>query len=201
MVRVGRALWGSPSPPPCRSRVTQSRMPRTTSRRGLNISREGDSTASLGSLFQGSVTLRGKKFFLMISQPALVKSRDIVPASSAGRRQLCCPHLQPAGEGRQDLPLMAPVMDAHSPPFLPAGFAQGELEAFGSSSGCSAALEQWGHLKAAMMSLNMLKFYCTCTDKSVVEIAAPERLRSLHTCSGEHTGILHPGQGHQLQHE
>jgi len=31
----------------------------------LNISREGDSTTSLGSLFQGSITLRGKKFFLM----------------------------------------------------------------------------------------------------------------------------------------
>ena len=34
---------------------------------GLNISREGDSTASLGSLGQGSVTLRGKKFFLVFS--------------------------------------------------------------------------------------------------------------------------------------
>jgi len=33
-----------------------------------NISREGDSTASLGSLGQGSVTLRGKKFFLMFRQ-------------------------------------------------------------------------------------------------------------------------------------
>jgi len=31
----------------------------------LSISREGDSTTSLGSLFQCSVTLRGKKFFLM----------------------------------------------------------------------------------------------------------------------------------------
>jgi len=30
------------------------------SRQVLNISREGDSTASLGSLFQGSVTLRVK---------------------------------------------------------------------------------------------------------------------------------------------
>ena len=38
------------------------------SRRVLNISREGDSTTSLGSLFQGSVTLRGKKFFLMFRQ-------------------------------------------------------------------------------------------------------------------------------------
>ena len=52
---------------PCQSRVTQSRLHRTASRQVLNISREGDSTASLGSLGQGSVTLRGKKFFLMFS--------------------------------------------------------------------------------------------------------------------------------------
>jgi len=51
--------------PSCRSRVTYSRLERTLSRRVLNISREGDSTISLGSLFQGSVTLRGNKFFLM----------------------------------------------------------------------------------------------------------------------------------------
>jgi len=44
---------------------------------GLNISREGDSPASLGSLGQGSVTLRGKKFFLMFrwNSPAAPKSR------------------------------------------------------------------------------------------------------------------------------
>ena len=47
--------------------VTQSRLHRTASRRGLNISREGDSTASLGSLGQGFITLRLKKFFLMFS--------------------------------------------------------------------------------------------------------------------------------------
>jgi len=63
MVGVGRDLCGSPSPTHCPSRVTQSRLHRTMSRRVLNISREGDSTASLGSLCQGSVTLRGKKFF------------------------------------------------------------------------------------------------------------------------------------------
>jgi len=34
------------------------------SKRVWNISREGDSTTSLGSLFQGCVPLRGKKFFL-----------------------------------------------------------------------------------------------------------------------------------------
>ena len=43
--------------PSCRSRVTYSRLHRTLSRRVLNISREGDSTTSLGSLFQCSVTL------------------------------------------------------------------------------------------------------------------------------------------------
>ena len=45
-----------PIQPPCQSRVTQSRLHRTASRQILNISREGDSTASLGSLGQGSVT-------------------------------------------------------------------------------------------------------------------------------------------------
>ena len=49
MVGVGRDLCGSPSPTPCRSRVTHSRLHRTLSRRVWNISREGDSTTSLGS--------------------------------------------------------------------------------------------------------------------------------------------------------
>jgi len=49
--------------------VTQSRLHTTLTRRVLNISRERDSTASLGSLGQGSVTLRGK-FFLMFLFPA-----------------------------------------------------------------------------------------------------------------------------------
>ena len=51
----------------CQSRVSYSRLHRTSSRRVLNISREGDSTTSLGSLFQCSVTLRGKKFILIFS--------------------------------------------------------------------------------------------------------------------------------------
>ena len=38
----------------CRSRAAYSRLHRTLSRRVLNISREGDSTTSLGSLFQCS---------------------------------------------------------------------------------------------------------------------------------------------------
>ena len=65
MVGAGRDPWGSPSPTPCPSRVTQSRLHSTAATRGWNISREGDSTASLGSLGQGSGTLRGKKFFLI----------------------------------------------------------------------------------------------------------------------------------------
>ena len=65
--------------PPCRSRVTYSRLHRTLSRRVLNISREGDSTTSLGSLFQGSVTLRGKKFFLMFRRNFLCFSLCPLP--------------------------------------------------------------------------------------------------------------------------
>ena len=52
---------------PCRSRVTYSRLHRTSSSRVLNISREGDSTISLGSLFQCSIIFREKKFFLMFN--------------------------------------------------------------------------------------------------------------------------------------
>ncbi|KFR06886.1 Calcium/calmodulin-dependent protein kinase type II subunit alpha, partial [Opisthocomus hoazin] len=47
------------------TRNFSGRLHKTASRQVLNICREGDSTASLGSLCQGSVTLRGKKFFLM----------------------------------------------------------------------------------------------------------------------------------------
>jgi len=65
MVGVGRDLCGTSSPNPCPSRVTYSRLHSTAPRWVWNMSREGDSTASLGSLGQGSGTLRGKKFFLM----------------------------------------------------------------------------------------------------------------------------------------
>ena len=66
MLGVGRDLWGSSLvQPPWRNRVTQSRLHRTSSSWVLNISRERDSTTSLGSLFQCSVSLKVKKFFLM----------------------------------------------------------------------------------------------------------------------------------------
>ena len=67
MLGVGTDLCGSSGPTPLlKSRLhrTLSRLHRTLSRLVLNISREVDCTTSLGRLFQGSVTLRGK-FFLM----------------------------------------------------------------------------------------------------------------------------------------
>ena len=64
---------------PCQSRVTYSRLHRILSRWVLNVSREGDSTTSLGSLFQCSVTLRGKKFFLMFSWNFLCFSLCLLP--------------------------------------------------------------------------------------------------------------------------
>jgi len=57
---VGRDLCGSPSPTPCRSRVTQSRLHRTVSRQVLNISREGDTTTSLGSSVPRSTVTSGQ---------------------------------------------------------------------------------------------------------------------------------------------
>ena len=65
--------------PSCRSRVTYSNLHRTLSRRVLNISREGDSTASLGSLFQCSVTLRGKKFYFVFRRNFLCFSLCPLP--------------------------------------------------------------------------------------------------------------------------
>ena len=51
----------------------------TPSRQVMNVSREGDSTISLGSLCQGSVTLRGKKFFLIFRRNFLCFSLCPLP--------------------------------------------------------------------------------------------------------------------------
>jgi len=61
MVGVGRDLWGSSSPTPL---LKQGHL-QQAAQDLVQADREGDSTTSLGSLFQCSVTLRGKKFFLM----------------------------------------------------------------------------------------------------------------------------------------
>ena len=50
---------------PCSSRATYSRLPRTMSRRLLNLPKDGDSTTSLGNLCQCLVTLTAKKCLLM----------------------------------------------------------------------------------------------------------------------------------------
>jgi len=76
--------------PRCRSRVTQSRLHRTLSRWVLDISR-GDSTIPLGSLDQGSVTLRGKKFFLRFRWNFLGFSLCLLLGTTSA---LVRPHLQ-----------------------------------------------------------------------------------------------------------
>jgi len=67
--------------PPAKERVTYSRLHRTVSRQVLNISREGESTTPLGSLFQCSVTLRVKKFFLMFRWNSCVSLCALCPLS------------------------------------------------------------------------------------------------------------------------
>jgi len=75
MLRVGRDLCGSFSPTPCPGRVIYSKLYRTLSRRVLNISREGDSTASLGSLFQGSINLYNRTVSKSFSKHVVTVSR------------------------------------------------------------------------------------------------------------------------------
>lgn len=64
MVEGGRNLWRSLYNTPAQTRLSNSQLPRITSRWLLNISKDGKPTTSLGNLCQGSVTLRGKKCFL-----------------------------------------------------------------------------------------------------------------------------------------
>ena len=67
--------------PPCLSRHTQSRGHRTASRQVLNVSREGDSTASLGSLCHCSGTLTGKEFFSILGGTSCVPACAHCPLS------------------------------------------------------------------------------------------------------------------------
>jgi len=65
MFGFGKDLCGSSSPTLLPKQGHLQQAAQDLSRRVLNISREGESTASLGSLFQCFVTLRVRKFFLM----------------------------------------------------------------------------------------------------------------------------------------
>lgn len=59
--RLERELWRSSIPASLSSRVSCSRLPRPASRWRLSISKHGDSTASLGYLFQHLTTPADKK--------------------------------------------------------------------------------------------------------------------------------------------
>jgi len=74
MFGIGRDLCGSPSSTPYRSRVTQSRLHRTASRRGLKISREGDSTTSLGNPVLNTDTFPLKALLGVTAEGALTKT-------------------------------------------------------------------------------------------------------------------------------
>jgi len=76
---VGRDLCGSSSPTLLPKQGHLQQAAQNLSRQVLNISREGDSTTPLGSLFQCSVNLRGKKFFLMFRRNFLCLSLCPLP--------------------------------------------------------------------------------------------------------------------------
>ena len=66
IVGFGKNLWRPSSPTPLLKQVPHSRSRRKASRWVLNVSRGGDSTISLGSLFQCSVTLTVMNFFVIV---------------------------------------------------------------------------------------------------------------------------------------
>ena len=85
--------------PPCRSRVTQSRLHRTLSRRGWNISREGDSTGGHSS---SGVTLRAPPPAAR-SLPVAVTQR--APAAQMGVPGSPQPQKEPLPAAISELPL------------------------------------------------------------------------------------------------
>jgi len=84
--------------PPCSRRATSSRLPRAVSRQLLNISKAGDSTASLGSLCWCTVTLTAKKCFLKPRQHLLhfgVCLWPLVPSLGTTEKSLALASLYP----------------------------------------------------------------------------------------------------------
>jgi len=79
MVRVGRDLCESSSPTLLPKQAHLQQALEDLVQAVLNISRERDSTASLGSLFHCPVTLRGKRFFLMFRRNFLCLSLCPLP--------------------------------------------------------------------------------------------------------------------------
>jgi len=63
-VEVGWDLWKSLSPSPAQSRVNHSRLLRAMSGWVMNISKDGDSAASLGDLLQCLASLPVKTFYV-----------------------------------------------------------------------------------------------------------------------------------------
>lgn len=73
---------------PCSSRVTESQLPRTTSRWLLNIFKSGESTMSLGHLSQCLVSLTVKMCFLMFRESILCFSLCPFNCQSLHHRRL-----------------------------------------------------------------------------------------------------------------
>lgn len=57
-----------PRQPPCSKRVGESRLPQTTTAWGLPVSKDADSTDSLGNPFPCSTLLAAKKCFLVFNR-------------------------------------------------------------------------------------------------------------------------------------
>ena len=125
MTEVGRDLCRSSGRAPlCSSKATQSRLLSTVSRRLLHIAKGGDSTASLGNLCQGSVTLTGKKCFLMFRGHLLcfsLRPLPLVLSLDTTEKSLALSSLHPPFGYlytlmRSSLSLLFPSLNHPSPP-------------------------------------------------------------------------------------
>ena len=99
---------GHPVQPPCRSRVTQSRLHRTVSRWVLNISREGVSTTSLSDASQADGDAPGRARELLKPESPCQTFLDVQTQAGSQQRGLvtgCSPcHPPTAAKPRAGVP-------------------------------------------------------------------------------------------------
>jgi len=102
MAGVGRALWGSPSPTPCPSRVAQSRLHSTAARRVPVRARHAAASQAMGSSY--FPLMRFSLSWLLVNRKSLRKQCQHSPCSCAASKHARSPPVaaRPVLCGRQE---------------------------------------------------------------------------------------------------
>jgi len=204
MVGVGRDLCGSSSPTPCRSRVTYSRLQRTTSSWVFNISREGEYLQRR----------RGNTFAARTASHHCTQHPTAAPRVPLlhPESHRCTQHpitapsiplLPPASHYCTQIPIIAPSI----PPPLPASHHCSQIPvaapSIPSPHPASHCCPQ--HPTIAPRVPSLLPASHCCTQNPVAAPSIPSLLPASHCCPQHPTAVpsiplLHPASHHCSQH-